>query len=228
MTRHRIRIVKDFDELIATPFSGDINALCWPRQLPGDFREVAERLRAEPGITTIGDDDLRDLQLSAAGRVARDVLIADQAMLRERGLAPALDCVVGHPRPPGLPIPTDVTSFHVDRAPIEVDTYLCTYTGESTEGLANQLAVRRVDVSETRARLLEAYGGEGDDGFAAHLSEHSYDLHYLPLPGAEPYRFGVGNLWRIAIAWPGSPVLPCIHRAPPSPPGCESRLLLIS
>lgn len=128
----------------------------------------------------------------------------------------------------GGPIETDVTSFHVDRAPVEADTYLCTYLGATSEGIANEAAIRRVDVSETRSELLRLYGGADDAGFAAWLAEHSYDLHYAARPGAEPYTFGVGNLWRIAIAWPGSPVLPCIHRAPASPPGSPTRLLLIS
>jgi hypothetical protein len=46
--------------------------------------------------------------------------------------------------------------------------------------------------------------------------------------GARPYSFGTGNMWRIAIAWPGCPVPPCIHRAPESVAGAPPRLLLIS
>ncbi len=40
--------------------------------------------------------------------------------------------------------------------------------------------------------------------------------------------FGLGNLWRIAVDYPGSPVPPCIHRAPITRPGRPPRLLLIS
>jgi hypothetical protein len=75
---------------------------------------------------------------------------------------------------------------------------------------------------------LRAYGGADDADFAAYLREHHYDLHYAPRPGAEPYTFGTGNLWRIAIALPDSPVLPCIHRAPLTLAGDPARLLLIS
>ena len=229
MTCHCVRIVHSFDELIATPFAGDVNALCWRRQLPGDFREVVDQLQAEEGVTTIEDDDLRALTLRPAGRAAREVLRADQALLHRHGLSPTLDCITGYRRDAAAgPVATDVYSFHVDSATVPADTYLCTYTGASSEGLPNEMAIRRVDVAETRAQLLALHGGADDADFAAYLSERCYDRHYAPLPAAEPYSFGVGNLWRIAIAHPASPVLPCIHRAPPTLPGDPARLLLIS
>lgn len=225
----RVRIVGSFEELVSARFEGDVNALCWPRVLAGDFQEIIDTLAAGEGMTTIEDDDLRALNLSAAGAAARDVLLADQALLRDAGLAPILDCITGYPRDDtaGV-IPTDVYSFHTDSATVEADTYLCTYIGGTSEGLANEEAIRRVDEAATRARLLRDYGGVDDDGFAAYLSEHCYDLHYVPLPGALPYAFGLHNLWRIAIAHPESCVLPCIHRAPLTPPGSPARLLLIS
>ena len=81
---------------------------------------------------------------------------------------------------------------------------------------------------QTRAELLRLYGGPDDARFAAWLAEQCYDLHYAALPHARPYSFGFGNLWRIATKCPGSPVLPCIHRAPATRPGRPPRLLLIS
>ena len=229
MSSRRIRTVDSLEELIATPFAGDVNALCWPRQLPGDFKEILRLIPDEDGVATIEDEDLRALTLSPAGAQARDVLLADQAMLRDHGLSPSLDRIAGYPSDPATgPIPTDVYSFHVDSAPVEADTYLCTYIGSSSEGLPNEMAIRRVDDAETRARLLEIYGGPDDEAFAAHLSEQCFDLHYWPRPNAQPYAFGLGNLWRIATAYPGSPVLPCIHRAPRTLPGAPARLLLIS
>lgn len=225
---HRVRMVGSFEELIAARFAGDVNALCWPRQLPGNYQEIIDRLAADDGLTTI-DDDLDALALSAAGCVARDVIRADLALLRAHDLAPTLDCIVGYPRDPAAGvIATDVYSFHADRAPIEADTWLCTYVGQSSEGLANECAIRRVDQPDIRAQLLKASGLPDGEAFAAYLAEHSYDLHYAALAGAEPYTFGVGNLWRIAIAHPESPVAPCIHRAPSTRPGDPSRLLLIS
>ena len=123
---------------------------------------------------------------------------------------------------------TDVHSFHIDTATAAADTYLCTYVGATSEGLRDDEAQRRVDVPETRAELLRLYGGEDDAGFFEYLAENFYDLHFAPLPHARPFSFGVGNLWRIAIEYPGSPVPPCIHRAPLTLPGHPARLLLIS
>lgn len=224
-----IRVVASFEELVSTRFAGEINALCWPRALPGDFQEIIDKLQGDAGITSIDDDDLRRLEVTSAGAAARAVLLADLAMMRDHALEPALDCIRGYSRDTtAAPITTDVYSFHVDRAPVEADTWLCTYAGASSEGLANADAVRRVDDAGTRTRLLADFGGHDDAEFDAWLAANSYDLHYAQRAGAEPYAFGVGNLWRIAIAWPGNPVQPCIHRAPPMPPGATARLLLIS
>ena len=76
--------------------------------------------------------------------------------------------------------------------------------------------------------LLQLFGGADDAEFAEYLSDNCYDLHYSPAPDARPFSFGIGNLWRIAVDWPGSSVPPCIHRAPEPPPGSPPRLLLIS
>lgn len=224
----RVRPVGSFAELRATPFAGDVNALCWERTLPGDYAEVIAALGAGNGIVAIEDERLQALTLSAAGQRAAETLLADQALLRAHDLAPSLNCIYDCIRGPDAGIvPTDVLSFHVDTAPIEVDTWLCTYHGACSEGLANEAALRKVDQPAIRAALLQEYGGADDAGFAEFLSEHSYDLHYAPAPTVQPYPFGKFSLWRIATQWPGSPVLPCIHRAPENPAG-SPRLLLIS
>ena len=194
--------------------------------MPGDFGEVVERLGAGDGIVTLDESRLRSLPVSAAGRTAIGILLDDQRLLRERALDPSLNLIHGYPRD-GSPVPTDVFSFHADSAPVETDTWLCTYHGTASEGLRNDEARRRVDIPETRAELLKLFGGNDDDAFVEFLNEHCYDLHYAPLPQAQPFSFGPGNLWRIATDWPGSPVPPCIHRAPKTLPG-QPRLLLIS
>ena len=225
----RIKTVDSFHDLIATPFEGGVNALCWQRVLPGDFGEVVARLGVGEGITTLDDSTLLALPVSPAGRIAVEILLEDQRLLREHGLDPALNCIHGYPRDehPG-PVVTDVFSFHADSATVETDTWLCTYHGPTSEGLRNDEARRRVDIPETRAELLKVFGGEDNDDFLEYLNEHSYDLHYAPMPRAQPFSFGLGNLWRIAVDWPGSPVPPCIHRAPATLPGQPPRLLLIS
>jgi hypothetical protein len=225
----RIKLVKSFDELLTTRFESGVNALCWPRTLAGDFGEVVEQLGVGEGITTLDGARLNSLAVSAAGRAAIGILLEDQRLLRERDLDPVLNCINGYPRDEDAgPVPTDVFSFHTDSATVETDTWLCTYHGLASEGLRNDEARRRVDIPETRAELLKCFGGEDDGDFLEYLSEHCYDLHYASLPHARPFFFGLGNLWRIAVDWPGSPVPPCIHRAPETVPGQPPRLLLIS
>ncbi len=225
----RIQLVNSFPELVTTPFMEGVNALCWPRTLPGNFGEVVEMLDAGQGITTIGVERLRSLPVSAAGRVAVEILLEDQRLLREHDREPVLNCINGYPRDedPG-PVPTDVFSFHADSAPVEADTWLCTYHGPASEGLRNDEARRRVELTQTRTELLNLFGGADDDAFREYLSENCYDLHYAPVPRASPFSFGLYHLWRIAVDWPGSPVPPCIHRAPATRPGDPPRLLLIS
>ena len=225
----RIQRVNSFHELVTTPFANGVNALCWPRTLPGDFGEIVKLLGGGEGIVTLHDAQLLSLPVSAAGRAAVAVLLEDQRLLREHALDPVLNCIHAYPRDehPG-PVSTDVFSFHVDSAPVETDTYLCTYHGAPSEGLRNEEAQRRVDLPATRAELLTHFGDDDDAAFREYLSEQCYDLHYLSLPQARPFSFGVGNLWRVATEWPGNPVPPCIHRAPETFPGQPPRLLLIS
>ena len=225
----RIRRVASFEELVNTRFENGVNALCWERTLAGDFGEVIEKLAAGEGITTVEDERLLELAVSPAGRVAVEWLLADQKLLRERDLDPVLDCIESCLRDQtGAPVATDVYSFHADSATVEADTYLCTYHGHSSEGLRNDEALRRVDIPETRSQLLALFGGADGPAFEEYLNDNCFDLHYAPLPGARPFTFGVGNLWRIAVEHPGSPVPPCIHRAPETRPGDTPRLLLLS
>lgn len=226
---HRVKVVGSFDELAATPFAGGVNALCWPRMLPGNFREVVVQLGLGEGIATLDEARLRSLSLTAAGQAAVEILVEDLQRLRALGLAPTLDCIQGYPRDeePG-PVPLDVYSFHADSATVATDTWLCSYTEAASEGLRNEEAQRCVDLPATRAELLACFGGPDNADFIEYLSENCYDLHYAAEPQAQPFSFGLGNLWRIAVAYPDSPVPPCIHRAPETLPGQPPRLLLIS
>jgi len=225
----RIKQVQSFHELVSTPFAGGVNALCWPRSLPGDFSEVMKHLGDSEAIITLDDARLQALPVSAAGRVAIDILLTDLRLLRTHDLDPVLNCINGYPSDESAgPVPTDVFSFHADSATTEADTYLCTYYGPSSEGLSNEEAQRRVDLPETRAELLKLFGGADNDDFRDYLKENCYDLHYAPTASAKPFSFGLGNLWRIAIDYPDCPVPPCIHRAPETRSSQSRRLLLIS
>ena len=224
----RIKRVNSFEELVTTRFGDGINALYWERTLPGNFREVVEQLGDGEGIRTLEEGELRSLAVSTEGRIAIDVLLEDQRLLRDQELQPVLNCIHAYPHDEEAgPVPTDVFSFHADSATVETDTWLCTYFGVPSEGLCNDEAVRRVDIPSIRAELLKHFGGKDDHAFVEYLNENCYDLHYAPVPAARPFSFGLGNLWRIAVDYPGSPVPPCIHRAPGTVPG-QARLLLIS
>jgi hypothetical protein len=221
-------MVGSFVELLSTPLRDGVNALCWPRLLEGDFEEVVLRLKVSKGITHLGDEDLRDLELSEAGRVAVKTMLEDVRCLQEQGLDPVLDCVNGYTHPVEPPYRrTDVCSWHVDSATAEADTWLCTYHGGCSEGLFPEDAIPRVEVPEARDELLGLFGGQDDDSFREWLSEHFHDLHFAMREGARPYGFGVGNLWRIATRHPEVAVPPCVHRAP-DPVAGKKRLLLIS
>ncbi|WP_193212121.1 hypothetical protein [Luteolibacter marinus] len=225
----RIRRVGSFDELVNTPFADGVNALCWERPLAGDFGEVVEALAAGEGITSLDESTLRALPVGAAGKAAVGIMLKDMKMLEHCGLMPELNCIRNYLRDdePGV-VRTDVYSFHADRATVEADTYLCTYHGPASEILRNEEARRHIDIPATRAALLEEYDGDDDEGFAEYLAELCYDLHYAAAPQAKPIGLGLGNLWRIAVAYPGCPVPPCVHRAPDNLPGLPPRLLLIS
>ena len=224
----RIKRVHSFAELASTPWVGGINALCWERMLPGDFAQVVAALGDGEGVERLDAERLRALRVEAAGGIAIEAMLEDLRQLEARDYAPELNCIHSYPRDDETePVPTHVYSFHADSAPVLASTWLCTYHGAPSEGLRNEDAQRHIDIPATRAELLARFGGAEGPAFTAFLAEHCYDLHYAAVPGSQPFSFGIGHLWRIAVAYPDCPVPPCIHRAPPTIPG-EPRLLLIS
>lgn len=227
-----LRGVDSFAALAAVRFRAGVNAACWPRRLAGDFGQVVAALDAMlatdgDGVVRVEEAALDALALDAGGEAAVSTVRADLRALDDLGLRPELSLVRAYPRADrGAVLATDVCSWHVDRAPHELDTWLCTYHGAPSLGLPPDQARAHVDDPACRARLRAAFGGAEGEAFDDYLREHSYDLHFAPLAGARVWSFGVGNLWRIATAWPGSPVPACIHRAPDDLP-TQSRLLLI-
>ncbi len=228
MVSSQIQTVHSFAELVSTPWAGGVNALCWERELTGDFGAVVSALGDGEGIRTLDEPTLLSLRLDSDGARAREAMLTDLRRLQERELDPVLNCIYGYPQDEAeAVVRTDVFSWHVDSATTEADTWLCTYAGAPSEGLLNDEARRRIDDPETRAALLREYGGAEDADFETSLRECCYDLHYTALPSSRPYSYGVGQLWRIATRWPGCPVPPCGHRAPATVSG-EPRLMLIA
>lgn len=223
---HQILTVTSFQELIATPFAGEINAICWKRKLIGDFSEIVHKVALNENIAELDEQQLLELRLSEQGQLARKMLMQDLALLKAHGASPILNVIKHYDRDNSYPFfPTDVYSYHVDRSPIPTDTFLCTYYGESSDILPNAQAEQKILVPEIRAELKKLYDG-AEDEFESFLSEHFFDLHYQAKPNTRPINLGIGHLWRLAVDHPQSQVLPCVHRAPMEKQG-ESRLLLI-
>jgi hypothetical protein len=222
---NQIQCVTNFHDLVSTPFHGKINAICWSRQLTGDFSEIVEKVELNGNVSVIEQEELRALQLSAQGQLAREILLNDWKMLKAHGASPILNVINYYDRDTDPFFPTDVYSFHVDRSPVPTDTFLCTYYGEPSEILPNAQAEKKALIPEIRDALKKQYGG-ADEGFESFLSEHFFDLHYQAKPNARPISLGLGHLWRLAVDHPGSQVPACIHRAPKEKPG-EHRLLMI-
>ncbi len=221
-----INSVANFHDLVSTPFAGEINAICWARDLQGDFSEIVEKLILSENIKEIKEEELHELQLSDQGNLAREILINDMNLLKHHGASPVLNLIKYYDTDDEHSFfPTDVYSFHVDRSPIPIDTFLCTYYGDSSEILPNSEAIKKVLIPEIRSELKKLYTGTDID-FESFLSENFFDLHYLPKANANPISLGLGNLWRLAIDHPESLVPPCIHRAPREKSG-KTRLLLI-
>jgi len=223
---NQIQFVANFHELIATPFSEKINAACWTRKLTGDFSEIVIKIKLNGNIAAIEQEELRELELSVQGQLAREIILNDWKVLQAHGADPILNVINCYDRDDANPFfPTDVYSFHVDRSPIPTDTFLCTYYGEPSELLPNSQGRQKVLIPEIRDELKKLYGGP-EAGFEAFLSENFFDLHYEAQPDAHPINLGISNLWRLAVDYPESQVPPCIHRAPKENPG-EHRLLMI-
>lgn len=224
--KNQIQCVSNFQDFVSVPFDEKINTICWNRKLMGDFYEIVRQLEFNENIVELHPDALLELKLSEQGQLARKIILKDMEILKAHGASPTLNLIEFYDRDDSYPFfPTDVYSFHVDRSPIPVDTFLCTYYGESSEILPNSQAKQKVLVPEIRDELRKIYHG-ADEGFESFLSENFFDLHYLAKPKAQPIKLGLGHLYRLAIEHPKSKILPCIHRAPKEKSG-QKRLLLI-
>jgi hypothetical protein len=222
----QIGMVSTFSELVNTDFKGERNALCWYRNLEGDFKEIAGKLQIKENITEVYPKDLLALQLSEKGIIAREIILNDLRLLTDIGASPSLNLLKYYERDDEFDfISTDVYSYHVDRSPIEADTFLCTYHGAASDIISNEQAEQKILIPEIRKKLAALHNGPSEE-FENFLKENYFDLHYQAQPHAVPVNLGLGHLWRLAVDHPKQQALPCIHRAPIENEG-ECRLLLI-
>ncbi len=223
---NQIKCVTNFQDLVSTPFHNKMNAICWSRKLIGDFAEIVNKIECKENIAVLNQESLFELQLSEQGQLAREILLNDMNLLKAHGASPTLNLIKYYERDNTYSFfPTDVYSFHVDRSPVPTDTFLCTYFGEPSDILPNSEAEQKILIPEIRNELRKLHQGTEEE-FELFLSEHFFDLHYQAKPKSNPISLGQGNLWRLAVDYPGSPALPCLHRAPIEKQG-EKRLLLI-
>lgn len=222
----QIGMVSSFSELVNKELKGEMNALCWYRNLEGDFKEIVDKLQLKENITEVYPNDLVSLQLSEKGNIAREIILNDLRLLTDFGASPSLNLLKCYERDDEFDfISTDVYSYHVDRSPIATDTFLCTYHGVASDIISNEQAEQKVLIPEIRKKLKELHNGPEEE-FEDFLKENYFDLHYQAQPHVVPINLGLGHLWRLAVDHPKQQALPCIHRAPIENEG-EYRLLLI-
>ena len=184
------------------------------------------KLELKENITEVSIDNLLALQLSENGHSAREIILKDIQLLSNFGASPSLNLLKSYERDDELDfISTDVYSYHIDRSPIETDTFLCTYHGAASDIAPNAQVEQKILIPEIREKLKKLHDGQ-DTEFETFLEEYFFDLHYQPKPDIEPINLGLGHLWRLAVDHPTQQVLPCVHRAPTENDG-EYRLLLI-
>lgn len=216
--------VKQFSDLTSTPFREEMNAICWERELTGNFEEIVNALPFDGTIKEVSREELSALSLSEQGQHARETVLNDLSLLEEHGVSPVLNLIKSYERDDFF-FSTDVYSYHVDRSPIPTSTFLCTYHGASSDILPNDQAEQKITIPAIRNQLKAFHDG-ADEAFDDFLKEHFFDLHYQEKEGAQPINLGNGHLWRLAVDHPDSPCLPCVHRAPQETDG-KIRLLLI-
>ena len=222
---NQVGVVATFSELVNTYFQGHTNALCWHRNLDGDFKEIVTQLQLKENITEVSIEDLLALQLSEKGSAAREIILNDLQLLTDFGASPSLNLLKRYERDDEFDfISTDVYSWHVDRSPVGTDTFLCTYYGAASDIVSNDQVIQKILIPEVREKLKELDDGPESE-FEDFLKENYFDLHYQSKPDAKPINLGLGHLWRLAVDHPEQKVLPCVHRAPVE--NNEYRLLLI-
>ncbi len=89
----QIGTVATFSELVNTDFKGEKNALCWYRNLEGDFKEIVNQLQFKENITEVEPETLLALQLSEKGNLARETILNDIRLLTDFGAAPTLNLI---------------------------------------------------------------------------------------------------------------------------------------
>jgi hypothetical protein len=103
----QIQTVSSFEALVSTPFLGEMNAICWNRTLEGDFAEIVDKFEILDNLEEIDLDELRDLQLSEQGNLAREIILNDYQLLKNQGASPSLNIIEYYERDDIFPLALD-------------------------------------------------------------------------------------------------------------------------
>lgn len=203
----RVKVVASLSDMFNRAFGGaeEVNCIVHPRKLSGDFNALARRLSAplklekKPFVELSTDAfALHARSLRGAEKKAAKAILADMKRMDEQNLNPVLR-VIGEGDYREQSAFDRVHDFHADGV-TKVGGYkvLCCYTSPVTEGL----------------RLEDA--------------EFQEDGYYKMKPGAKPFSFRPGSIWRHAVIGTGEGILPFIHRAPHVSEQRQPRLILMA
>ena len=96
--KDHLHTVTNFNDLVSSPFFGEMNAICWNRELKGDFLEIINKVALKGNITVLDEEQLNALQLSEQGQLARELLLNDLTFLKVHGAAPTLNVIQHYER----------------------------------------------------------------------------------------------------------------------------------
>ena len=59
---NQIQSVTNHQDFLHIPFQGDVNAICWKRELKGDFEEIVKKAETTENITVLEEEQLLKLE----------------------------------------------------------------------------------------------------------------------------------------------------------------------
>lgn len=182
-----VKVVSDLASVLTEPFGERANVVLCRRHISGDFNALAKRYSArflEKASETISPSLLSSLKVTPDEKLAARAILQDMAEIRRAGFDQELRLI----QPQGYRKSIMVHRPHVDYGALSGRVLAC-YSGVGTEGYVPD------DCTVNIRNILEQ-----DQGVSIK-------------PGARPFRFSLGDIWRQAVV--GSPaVQPFVHYAP--------------
>ena len=231
--------MRDFFDQSFGGASGKTNVILHRRKLRGDFNALAAHLAGNKKVTI--DRSLRredvvkaEKELKGKAKKAAQEILADIDMLAREGYHSTKLRLIGdegYRMDHGYDLKkgSGVSLFHFDGGQPLKGRVLTAYAGATTQGIAPEDCIRFVDIPKFQQDLIGRFGQDHVDPkeLAALMKRSIADIR-LPKPGAIPYAFSVGDIFRHAVRDNKAGVTPHLHRAPPMTTGAKPRLLLVA